>query len=574
MDARVFAGKYTVERELGEAAGGRTFLAVAPDGSRVVVKVVHPVSAAAAADVERDVSLISGLHDPALPLVHEWGHDGRDFFLVREYVPGADLELELGQQGSFAPITAARYGAEAAGALAQIHGRGLIHGNVKTANIIRTPEDEIKLVGNSLGLAEPGLAPGAPPAAAYYLAPEQVEGGTLSPATDVYAMGVVLYELVSGHLPFTGQTGAAVADQQAHAVPEPLTGTVEDLPPALEAVIMKALEKSPEARFADGAALQAALVSVYQPVATAVAPVVARRPKSPWPWVLAALLLIVAGLGIAWAMGAFNTDHRVSVPNVVGMTQAQASAAISSAGLQPGAVTFAGQPVAGVPDGSVSSQNPVQGAKADPSSKVDLVLAGSESIKVPNVVGLTEAQATLNLQTAGLVSGTVTKVATTAVAAGMVVGQTPNAGSVVAKGTAVSLQVSQNSLAVPNVVGSEQADAESALEAAGFVVAVTPRSSSSVAAGRVIEQNPTAGVTAQLGSTVTIVVSSGTGLVTVPNVVTMTQANAVNALTAAGFKSQVTLHTGGGPVGTVTGQNPVGGAKAAGGSTVDITVAQ
>ena len=574
MDARVFAGKYTVERELGEAAGGRTFLAVAPEGSRVVVKVVHPVSAAAAAAVERDVSLISGLHDPALPLVHEWGHDGSDFFVVREYVPGADLEMELGQQGSFAPITAARYGAEAAGALAQIHGRGLMHGNVKTPNIIRTPEDEIKLVGNSLGLAEPGLAPGAPPAAAYYLAPEQVEGGALSPATDVYAMGVVLYELVSGHLPFTGETGAAVADQQAHAVPEPLTGTVEDLPPALEAVIMRALEKAPEARFADGAALRAALLSVYQPAVTAVAPVAARRPNSPWPWVLAALLLIVAGLGIAWAMGAFNTSHQANVPNVVGMTQAQASGALSTAGLQLGAVTFAGQPVAGVPDGSVSSQNPVQGAKVDPSSKVDLVLAGSEPIKVPDVVGLTETQATLNLQNAGLVAGAVTNVATTAVAAGTVVGQTPNAGSVVAKGAAVSLQVSQNSLAVPNVVGSEQADAESALEAVGFVVSVTPRSSSSVASGRVIEQNPTAGVTAQPGSTVTIVVSNGTGLVTVPNVVTMTQANAVNALTAAGFKSQVTLHTGGGPVGTVTGQNPAAGAKAAGGSTVGITVAQ
>lgn len=574
MEARVFAGKYRVERELGEEGVGRTFLAVAPDGSRVVVKVVHPVSAAAAADVERDVSLISGVRDPALPLVHEWGHDGLDFFVVREYVPGADLELELGQQGSFAPITAARYGADAAGALAQIHKRGLVHGNVKAANIIRTPEDEIKLVGSSLGLAEPGLVPGALRAAAHYLAPEQIEGGALSPATDVYAMGIVLYELVSGHLPFTGETGAAVADQQAHAVPEPLTGTVEDLPPALEAVIMRALEKSPEARFADGAALKAALVSVYEPAVTAVAPVAARRRKSLWPWVLAALLLIAAGLGVAWAMGAFNTDHRVTVPNVAGMTQAQASAAITNAGLQLGAVTFSGQPVPGVPDGSVSSQNPVQGAKADPNSKVDLVLAGSEAIVVPNVVGLSEAQATVDLKTAGLVAGTVTNVATTSVSAGVVLAQTPIAGTTVAKGAAVSLQISQSSVAVPDVANAAQADAESALKAAGFVVAVTQRSSPSVASGRVIEQNPTAGVTARPGSTVTIIVSNGTGLVTVPNVVTMTQADAVNALTAAGFKSHVTLHTGGGPVGTVTAQSPVAGSKAASGATVGITVAQ
>jgi beta-lactam-binding protein with PASTA domain len=272
-------------------------------------------------------------------------------------------------------------------------------------------------------------------------------------------------------------------------------------------------------------------------------------------------------------MGAF-ASHEATVPALVGMTQADAVSALTGAGLQVGSVTYANKPVSGVPDGSVSSQSLAQGSKVDPSTKVDLVLAGSQTVKVPNVVGLTETQATLTLQSAGLAAGTITSVATSTVSPGMVLVQAPAAGADVSHGTAVNLQVSQGSVPVPNVVGVAQSDAEASLKTAGFTVSVTPQGSTSVASGRVISQNPSAGVTAQPGSTVTIVVSTGSDLVVVPNVVTMTQANAVNALTAAGFKSTVTLHTGGGPVGTVISQVPLAGAKAASGSTVAITVAQ
>jgi serine/threonine-protein kinase len=578
MESKVFAGKYQVERELGETGSGRTFLAVGPDDERVVVKVVHPVDGIAAAAVEHDVDLISGIKDPTLPTVFEWGHDGPDFFVAREYVPGADLELELGQQGSFAPLTAARYATQAADALAQIHRRGLVHGNVKTANLIRTPEDEIKLVGNSLGLAGPAVPPpGAPPSAAHYLAPEQAEGAAAtSPATDVYAMGVVLYELIAGRVPFDGPTAASVLDQQAHSAPAPIGETAEELPPALEAVIMRALEKAPEARFADGDALRAALQdAVSGPKAVAPAVVVAPRKRSVWPWVTAGVVIVAAALAVAWALGAFGTSE-VAVPGVVGMTQSQASAAIFAAGLQVGNITFAGAPVAGVADGSVSSESPAQGTKVDPSSKVDLVLAGAQTVQVPDVVGLTEAQATVALQDAGLVSGTVSQVATTAVAAGTVATQSPLAGTTVDKGASVDLLIAQSPAtpAVPDVTGQTQAHAVSVLQNAGFVVTVVQAASTSTPAGEVIDQNPSAGVTAQTGSRVTITVSTGPAMVAVPDVLGTTQADAVNALTAAGFAPHVTLHTGGGPVGTVIGQSPAAAVKAAIGSTVIIVVAQ
>jgi eukaryotic-like serine/threonine-protein kinase len=575
MEPRVFAGKYRVERELGEPSLDRTYLADGPDGERVVVKVVHPVDAAAAAAVEKDVSLISGIRHPALPTVHQWGHEGADFFVVRDYVPGADLELELGQQGKVAPVSAARYGEIAAGALAEIHKRGLTHGNIKSANLIRTPEDEIMLVGNSLGLAEPALKPDAPASAAYYMAPEQFGGAPDSPAADVYSMGVVLYELIAGKVPFDGANAAAVGDRHVHEVPTPIGEAAEDVPPALDAVVMKALEKAPEARYPDGEALRAALHSVLQPAAVPSAPAMAAAPpkRSAWPWIAVVALLVVLGLGAAWALGLFGT-HEIAVPNVVGMTQSDAASAIAAAGLTLGNVTFAGQSVPGITDGSVSAESPAKDTKVDPASKVDLVLAGVEQVKVPDVVGLSQTQATIDLQGAGLVAGTITNVATTSVNPGQVLVQSPVAATGVAKGSAVDLQISQNTAAVPDVTGVARSDAEQTLENAGFVVSVQFKASASVASGRVIQQTPTGGVTAMTGSTVTITVSTGVAQVTVPDVGGMTQADAVNALTAVGFKTQVTLHTGGGPVGTVISQSPAANAKAPAGSTVQITVAQ
>jgi serine/threonine-protein kinase len=572
----VFAGKYRVERELGDVAAGRTFVAIDPKGDRVIVKLVHPASAEAAREIESDVATISGIRHPALPMVHEWGHDGSDFFVVRDYVPGADLELELGQQERFAPMTAARYGAEAASALGQIHARGLVHGNVKTANLIRTPEDEIVLVGNSLGVGGPRLSSATTAEAARYLAPEQVEGGGVTPASDVYAMGVVLYELVTGHVPFDGTSAAAIADLHAHAVPQPLSEQVEDVPVALEAVVMKALEKSPDQRYADGEALRAALAAVGAPaleqVAAPGAPIPPKR-RSMWPWILGLLALLLAALGLAWALGAF-APAKPAVPDVVGQTQTSAASALATIGLKVGTVTFAGTSVAGIADGSVSAQNPAPGVIVDPGSAVNLVLGGVEAVNVPDVVGVAETQAKSALEAAGLLEGTVTNVSTTTVASGIVVAQFPTAGTSVGKGTSIDLQVAQDVVAVPDVTNETQSNAQEVLSTAGLVSKVVKHASASVPVGSVISQNPVAGATVKIGSTVTMTVSTGPGLVTVPDVGGLMQADAVNALTAAGFKSQIALHTGGGTVGTVIAQSPVAGAKAATGSTVVITVVQ
>ena len=578
MDEKVFAGKYRVVRELSTVVTGRTWLAVAPDGAQVVVKVIHPPDAATAELIEHDVDLASGIRHDSLPAILEWGHEDGDLFVVREYVGGSDLKTELAVQGRFAPATVARYGSQAAEALAQLHARGLMHGNVRTTNLLRMPSDEVKLVGSCLGArdASPVRMLGLPASDAWYLAPERVEGEPPSVASDVYALGAVLYELLAGRPPFEGDSAATVSDHQLHTMPEPLAEIAPDIPQALDVVVMRALEKAPEERWHSAEEMKAALdrvVQVESPLpAVASGPVAKSRAGM---WTAVAIVVVLIALGAAWALGLFGGGG-VAVPDVVGKSLPEARAAVVAVGLDVGAVTYSGVSEPGIADGLVARQTPTAGAKAAVAGKVDLVLAGREMLSVPDVSGITEAQAVVLLDKAGLAVGSVSSVATTAVSAGVVTSQTPEQGAQAAKGSAVDLWVAQAPLgvAVPDVSGLRQAAASTALVNAGLVAKFVSQSSRSVAVGLVIDQNPSAGVTVQAGATVTVHVSTGAATTIVPNVVGKTQAAAVNALTAAGFLSTVTLQTGGGTVGNVIAQSPTSGTKAATGSTVVITVVQ
>lgn len=582
MDEKVFGGVYRVEREMGVETIGRTFLASDPDGRKVVVKVVRPADKITADIVESDIAALSGVRHPALPHVYKWGHDGEDFYMVREYVGGVDLKRVIGEQGRLAGVVAARYGAEAADALEQIHRRGLVHGNVKTANLIRLPEDPaapsaVKLVGYGLGLRGDAAAvtSTAPASIAHYLAPEQVAGEPVTPQTDIYALGVVLYELVTGRVPFDGPTAAAVADLQAHAVPTPVRELAPDVSPALEAVIMRALEKAPQARFSSAAEMKAALEAAT-PTSAAVVAAPPKKKMSPWVWVavVAAVLLLCAGA--AWAYSVLQAG-KSTVPSVVGTSVNEATTTIAAAGLSVGAISYTGSSAPGVADGTVTSQTPPAGTQVAKGSSVDIVISGAEKVSVPNVIGLDQGEATLVLQRAGLVVGNVTEASTTAAKTGTVSDQNPAGGALLSKGGAVALVIAVAppvAGTVPDVGGLTEEQASDAITAAGFKPKTVKASSADVQAGQVIDQNPAAGVQAAPGSTVTITISTGPAPVEVPSVTGKTQTDATNILTNAGFKVKVTEATGGGPVGTVTDQSPGGGTQATPGSTVTITVAK
>jgi beta-lactam-binding protein with PASTA domain/sugar lactone lactonase YvrE len=260
----------------------------------------------------------------------------------------------------------------------------------------------------------------------------------------------------------------------------------------------------------------------------------------------------------------------IAVPNVVGLTQAAATSAITSAGLVAGTPTTASSTT--VPMGDVISESPVAGTAVNSGSAVALVI--STGVSVPNVVGLTQTAATSAIASAGLVAGTPTTASSTTVPIGDVISESPTAGTAVNGGSTVALVISTG-VSVPDVVGSMQSAAMTAITGAGLVVGtVTPQASTTVASGNVISESPTAGTSVNSGSSVNLVVSSGPPQVAVPNVVGNTQAAATTAITGAGLVvgTVMTASSTTVPSGSVISETPAAGTSVNGGTSVNLIV--
>jgi len=271
-----------------------------------------------------------------------------------------------------------------------------------------------------------------------------------------------------------------------------------------------------------------------------------------------------------------KASHSATVPNVVGMTQANAQTAITAANLTVGTITTASSTT--VPAGTIISQTPVAGTTASQGSAVNLVVSsGQSTVSVPNVVGMTQANAQTAITAANLTVSTITTTSSTTVPAGSVISQTPAAGTTASQGSVVNLVVSSGlpTVSVPNVVGMTQANAQTAITAANLTVGtITTASSTTVPIGNVISQSPIASATAVQGSSVNLVVSSGPATVTVPNVFGKTQTDAQAALAAANLVAGTITTTSSttAAAGTVIGQNPAGGTTTLAGTAVALVV--
>ena len=444
MTEPIYAQRYRTRRQLPAGRAEAAYAGKDTEGHPVVVTVVRPVDP----DVFlRTMGVVASVRHLDLAPVLDAGRDGPDCYVVGWDYGELDAAAMVAR-GPLPPADAALVGAAAAAGLAALHERGVVHGGVDPASLVRAEDGSLKLTG--AGIAEafppPDLRPGTPPDVARYLSPEEVQGRAPSPASDVYRLGLVVYLLLAGRHAFDGADGRAVAQEQLDGVVQPPQLLNPEVPPALAQIVMRSLEKDPGAR-GTAAQFQADIERVLRSAQVVPAP---EKPSSKaWIWILAIIIVALAALAAAWALGAFggSSGKDVAVPDVTGMTAARAEAALTEAGFKTGKVTQV-QSTAG-PQGTVVSQSPAGGEKAKKGAAVDLEVAG--------------------------------KPAPTATPA-----------------------------AVPDVVGTSQAGAESQLTGAGFTVVVTQAESSSVPSGSVISQSPQAGVVATPGSKVTIVVSTGT----------------------------------------------------------------
>jgi beta-lactam-binding protein with PASTA domain len=624
----IIDGRYRVISRLGSGGMAEVYLAEDQLLSRqLAMKVLHHHFAEDQEFVERfrrEASSAAGLSHPNIVGIFDRGEWNGTYYIAMEYVAGRSRKEVVRELGALDPATAIDIVTQILRAARFAHKRGVIHRDLKPHNVILDEEGRARVT--DFGIARAGASEmtltGSIMGTAQYLSPEQAQGQLVSGRSDLYAVGIILYELLTGVVPFDGETAVAIAFKQVSAQARAPSERQPAVPAALDAVVLRALAKDPTQRFADAEEFIAALqlprqqlpVTADTVAAGTVAPsaVLATggpplttgsgadrhgiqsgamllppysaidaenghpagegSPSRRWLlWASAALLLAaLVALGLLLA----SSGGRVTVPNVVGQTEAAALAQLRRANLNPAASVTASTSIA---SGVVVFQTPRGGSEVGKGTRVSILVSGGPgSAKLPAVEGLTAARALSSLRAAGFKPTTLQQT-NAKVAQGRVISTDPSAGIVVQVGSPVTVFLSSGpaQVNVPDVVGSSQALAEAALTTARLVLGtITPQVSATQAPGTVLSQSPAATTSLPAGGKVNLVVAQAPKELAVPHVEGKTEVAATTALEKAGFTVKtVTEPTSEvSKVGHVLKQNPPAGSKVRKGATVTISI--
>jgi eukaryotic-like serine/threonine-protein kinase len=562
-------GRYRIVSRLG--SGGMADVYCAEDlqlGRQVALKVLYRRFAEDQEFVERfrrEASSAAGLQHQHVVSVYDRGEWDGTYWIAMEYLEGRSLKRVIQEEGPLAPERAVDLAIQILRAARFAHRRGVIHRDLKPHNVIVDDEGRAKVT--DFGIARAGASDmtqtGSIMGTAQYLSPEQAQGHAVSAQSDIYSVGIILYEMLTGRVPFEGSSAVTIALKQVSEQPVAPSQLNAAVSPQLEAVVMRALAKDPAARYPDADAFIAALQGQEVPAApptdaTAIAaaplpppaPVLAREPVTPvppppvdpdeegsrwWAWLLA--LLVVAGLIVA-AVLLLGSSKKVTVPDVVGASQAAAQQALR----QKGFATDATFETSTRRQGEVIGQDPSGGAQAKKGSTVHLtVSSGPGQAAVPSVSGLGRRAAAKKLTKAGFRVSEVEQNDDT-VKKDHVIETRPTEGTPLEKGSTVTLVVSlgPEQAAVPDETGKTLDDARNDLENAGFKVSVTRQPSDTADPDTVLSQNPVGGTQQPKGSTVTLTVAKAPDDAPVPDETGKQDTDAVSALQDAGFKVSIT----------------------------------
>jgi serine/threonine-protein kinase len=493
----------------------------------------------------REAQSAASLNHPAIVAVYDTGEepasDGSGVsqpYIVMEFVAGRTLRDILREGRKILPERALEITSGVLSALDYSHRAGIIHRDIKPGNVMLTPSGDVKVMDFGIARAISDASStmtqtAAVVGTAQYLSPEQARGETVDSRSDVYSAGCLLYELLTGRPPFVGDSPVAVAYQHVREPAAPPSDHDTDLPPAIDAIVMKSLAKRVEDRYQSAAAMRSDIdrylagrpvhaVIPDDPPPTTVVPAVVpgvtrqttvseepyeeERHRSALLWVLALLLLLLIGAA-AYFLPKFleSAPNQVQVPQLTNLTEKQARAEIADKGLTVGNVTYKSDDT--VKNNRVIEQDPNSGLYVDPNTEVDLVVSTGKPMKqVPYVIGDPKEQARQTLADAGF--NPILKVRESDEPKGQVLQTDPAPGDNVPQGSDVTVYFSAGPHKVPDVVGLQQDVAEQKIRDAGFDPFVTQETNTTEPKGTVIDQRPGGGDTATQGSTVTIVVSA------------------------------------------------------------------
>jgi beta-lactam-binding protein with PASTA domain/predicted Ser/Thr protein kinase len=624
-------GRYRVVSRLG--AGGMADVFLAEDqqlGRKVALKLLHRRFAEDPDFVERfrrEAQAAAGLQHPNVVGIYDRGEYDGTYYIAMEFLPGRTLKQLIREEAPLDPIRAIDITIQILKAARFAHRRGIIHRDLKPHNVIIDDADDAKVT--DFGIARAGASDmtetGSIMGTAQYLSPEQAQGHSVTASSDLYSVGVVLYEMLTGRVPFDADAAVTIALKHVSEAPVPPSWINPAVPPELEQTVLWTLNKNPGDRPSDadqlitvlehcrasieaGGAGQntasmaavAAGAAAGLPTAGALAAAAAaygapaavgearngsgenpapgeeaaeperRRQWVPWAWALLVLLLVAGAAAAAYFI---SRPKEYQVPRVTGLQLNVARTVLQNAHFQVNVINVPSKKGAG----TVIGENPGAGTNAASGSTVTVTVSkGQSNVSIPSVQGLSQAAATKVIKKAGLKVTHVVTQSSSNFKAGEATETDPGAARQVPPGTGVTLIVSsgQPQKAVPDVTGESQSTATSQLTAAGFNVNPTTQTSSSATAGNVISQNPGGGQSATVGSTIKIVVASAPATVNVPSVTGDPTSGAFSALQSAGFHVvRVTRDVSQpGQGNRVISQSPPGGSSQKKGSTVTIVV--
>lgn len=571
---RVLGGRYLLKDKVGNGGMASVFRAQDQVLDRTVaVKIMLPQyagDATFAARFKQEAQAAAGLQSPYIVGVYDWGKDGDTYYIVMEYLRGTDLKSGIRSHGALDPKKVAQIGSQICGALSVAHKHEIIHRDIKPQNIMVLPDGNIKVMDFGIARAKNShlTQDNNVLGTAHYVSPEQTRGQDLGPTSDIYSLGVVMYECATGRVPFDGDDAISVALKQVNELPVPPSQVNPGVDPALERIILKCMEKDAANRFQTADELR----DVLNAYATGRAVEVAEPTRV---------------IGGAVPMGAMpGTETRV----MSDATQAM----VRPAGGAPGSTASGPRvPMQNQAPRNMNYEEPKKGKGGKVAAIVIGAIAviaaavffasslfggGGKMVTVPNVINYTQEDAEATLQNAGFEVEYGNPVTDETIEEGCVVDQTPDGNREAKEGSTVKLTLSKGpepieQVEVPNLTDMTRAEAESALKGIKLKCQVHEEANDAEK-GKVFKQSRNTGEMVDEGTTIEIWVSTGPDEINVPGVLGMSEAEASNTLTNAGFKVSIEAgsYSDSYAQGTVMAQSVTGTAKE--GTEITLTISK